>query len=420
MSELERRGKELADSGKYVPRGSDERGETSACAEVSDEHQSMLSGMRSGSWLDQQEFPPLEYSVPGIIPEGFGLIVAPPKAGKSWFVGCIGLACASGGLALGKIAVNERPTLYLALEDGHRRLQSRFRHIMGGKPLPADIHVITQAHSYEITGMIHEFTAAHPKSLVIVDTLGRVKPARPAGADPYAHDYAVGAGLKSAIDAASGSTLLVVHHSRKAESADFVDAVSGTAGLAGAADFVLVLSRKRHSDQAVLSVTGRDISEAEYALKSHDGLWQLDGDHLRDAAQMVQTRQEQSKLGDRALEVLALVNSRAETRAADLSKIGIEVEQARVYLKRLADTNRIAKSARGVYKSVISVMSVTSDSQNETQITEITQFSCRGCGAELTANNQTGQCSECRFIARQRAVADQLTNLEDPNGDTSA
>lgn len=374
------------------------------------QHDTLLSHMRDGTWLDQQIFPPLEYSVPGIVPEGFGLLVAPPKAGKSWLVGCLGLACASGGLALGKIPVEKRPTLYLALEDGHRRLQTRFRHIMGGQPIPDDIFVVTQAQSYEITGMIDEFTTDHPKGLVVVDTLGRVKPTRPSGADAYAHDYAVGAGLKNAIDRAGGSSLLVVHHSRKQESPDFVDAVSGTAGLAGAADFVLVLSRKRHSDEAVLSVTGRDVVECEIALKSHQGLWVLDGDHLRDATQMVETRREKDKLGDRALEVLALVNRRGETRAADLAELGIDGDTARVYLNRLADSGRIIKTGRGVYRGVTSVSTVTADALNETLITDVTP-SCSVCDTELSTNNQTGLCEECRYLARQEAITKQLADL---------
>ena len=33
----------------------------------------ILAGMFNGAWLDTQEFPPLQYAVTGIIPEGFGL-----------------------------------------------------------------------------------------------------------------------------------------------------------------------------------------------------------------------------------------------------------------------------------------------------------------------------------------------------------
>ena len=134
--------------------------------------------------------------------------------------------------------------------------------------------------------MITEFLQRYSngKPLIILDTLGKARPPRPPGADLYAWDYAIGTQLKDTIDAAPGASLLVVHHTRKAESSDFVDSVSGSQGIAGSADFLLVLSRKRHSDEALLSVTGRDIVEAEYALTVTDGVWQLDGTSLAEAA----------------------------------------------------------------------------------------------------------------------------------------
>src|SRR5215217_3565759 len=61
----------------------------------------LLATLRTGDWLDAQEFPPLTYAVPGLIPEGSVLLVGPPKIGKSWLVLTIALAAASGGKALG-------------------------------------------------------------------------------------------------------------------------------------------------------------------------------------------------------------------------------------------------------------------------------------------------------------------------------
>jgi hypothetical protein len=322
---------------------------------------SFLGGMVTGAWLDAQDFPPLEWSIPGVVPEGFGLLVGPPKLGKSWLVAGLGLACASGGKAFGRISVARRPVLYLALEDGHRRLQSRFRRLMCGERIPAEIHVITKAKQFEVLPMIEEFVLRHhdQKPLVILDTLGRAKAARQPGADSYQVDYAIGSRLKDAIDIAQGGTLLVVHHSRKAESADFIDAVSGTQGIAGSADFVLVLSRKRHSDDGVLAVTGRDVDENEYALTTDSGRWSLDGDTLAAASSAAEERRQQKQLGDKSLEVVALVNQRAETRAGDVQKaLGIDQHTARTYLSRLAESGRIHKSGRGIYKSVASVASV--------------------------------------------------------------
>ena len=67
----------------------------------------MLAGLRSGSWLDAQVFPPLRYAVPGLIPEGLSLLVGAPKIGKSWLELAISIAVASGGYALGHIQVGE-------------------------------------------------------------------------------------------------------------------------------------------------------------------------------------------------------------------------------------------------------------------------------------------------------------------------
>lgn len=338
-----------------------------------DESDDVLAGMFNGAWLDTQEFPPLEYAVAGIVPEGFGLLVSPPKAGKSWLVCGVGLACATGGLALGRISVDKRPVLYLALEDGQRRLQSRCRRIMCDQPIPA-IHFVTKAKPGEVIPMITEFLQRYSdgKPLIILDTLGKARPPRPPGADLYAWDYAIGTQLKDAIDSTTGASLLVVHHTRKAESSDFVDSVSGSQGIAGSADFLLVLSRKRHSDDALLSVTGRDLSEAEYALTVTDGVWQLDGGTLIDAAKTAEQRREKQQLGDISAKVLAFVDQRDETRAGDLGEIGIDQHTARTYLSRLAESGRICKTGRGMYKGVASVASVASNEDNATVATVAT------------------------------------------------
>jgi AAA domain len=65
----------------------------------------LLAGLRTGSWLDAQVFPPLSYVVPGLIPEGLSLLVGAPKIGKSWLSLAVALAAASGGCVLGPVKV---------------------------------------------------------------------------------------------------------------------------------------------------------------------------------------------------------------------------------------------------------------------------------------------------------------------------
>jgi AAA domain-containing protein len=106
----------------------------------------------TAAWLDEQQFAPLEYVVPGLICEGVGMLGGPPKKGKSFLMGNIALAVASGGKALNAIAVKQRPVLYLALEDGHRRLQDRLQRMNAEQPLPAALTLITKATPNEAIG----------------------------------------------------------------------------------------------------------------------------------------------------------------------------------------------------------------------------------------------------------------------------
>lgn len=325
----------------------------------------------TGDWLDGQEFAPLAFAVDGILPEGLGLLVAPPKKGKSFLVADIGLAVAAGGTALGAISVTQRPVLYLALEDGHRRLQNRFRRIRRGAPIPAGITVVTRATSAEAVELITEYLGQHAgkKPLVIVDTFGKIKPPRRAGQEAYLADYAAGAALKDIVDAVPGASLLLVHHTRKAEAADFVDSVSGTNGVAGAADFILALNRKRLANDAVLSVTGRDVVEKQYALIADEGiLWRLDGMDLLDAAATVERRSSEEKMSGRKLDVLRYVEGAASVvTATDVAKaLGGDMagDTAGKYLRRLADEGLISRAGRGQYLKV-SEVSVSGDAAGQ-------------------------------------------------------
>jgi hypothetical protein len=76
-------------------------------------------------------------------------------------------------------------------------------------------------------------------------------------------------------------SILVVHHLRKQGAADPLDEISGSTGLSGGADGVLVLKRDRGRADAYLHVTGREIEEeAELALRWDADLasWTLVGD----------------------------------------------------------------------------------------------------------------------------------------------
>jgi hypothetical protein len=327
----------------------------------------LLATLRTGAWLDAQEFPPLAYAVPGLIPEGSVLLVGAPKVGKSWLVLAVGLAASEGGKALG-IDIPKRPVLYAALEDGDRRLQDRCRRLLVGEKIPPEFQYVTRIEPGRVGDTIAAWIHWHqePPPLVILDTLGKVLPPTQLGEDRYQRDYRISSALKRIVDSYPGATLLINHHQRKADAADFVDAVSGTAGLAGAADTIIVLSRDRQEASGLLKVTGRDVAEGEYAVIFKDGaVWELDGHDLevaREKAQKVRaTTRAVAAAGDRMLDVVLYAYQHPDgVRRGDVAKaLKLEPNVAGVYLARAVKTGRLKRPERGLYTPVMSVASVT-------------------------------------------------------------
>lgn len=355
--ELIANGKAVAD--RYAQEAASRRSPGGVGSDA-DEHPTLLDGLMSAADLDRIVFAPLTEHVPGLVVEGFGVLAGPPKVGKSWLVGNIACGCACGGTVLNGIHVHGRSVLLVSLEDSPRRLQSRLRTIMCDRDLPRRLDVLTDVPRGWVMPAITEWLNRHRDDddppLVILDTLGRAREQRRAGDDPYIADYQFGARIKAVVDDVPGAALLAVHHTRKMAADDFVDTLSGTQGIAGSADYIIVLSRKRQSDEGILSVTGRDLEENEFAVRKDSGLWSLDGLDIMDAAATVTTRRQQAaetKLGNQSLDAVTFVDSRETTAPADLAAhLKIDNQAAGKLLGRLHDGGYIDKLHRGTYASL--------------------------------------------------------------------
>jgi hypothetical protein len=345
----------------------------------------LLAGVQNGAWLSEQDFPPLTYAVAELIPEGSTLLVGPPKAGKSFLILGLLLAVASGGVALSQIDVTKsRPVLYLALEDGDRRMQDRCQSLLEpGEPIPELFSYKTHIEPGTILATVAAWLRRHPDTaLVVIDTLGKVMPPAAMGESAYQRDYRVGSSLKALADNYPGLAIVVLHHDRKAASDDFVDSVSGTHGLAGAADTIIVLCRKRHSADGLLKITGRDVPENEYALTCAEGkAWQLDGADLAAAAEKAVERAATVRLSGTSADVLAFVSGHPEgVRARDVvEKFGSDAYQ---YLGRLTKSEHIDKIERGLYVPLSKGLS------------EVSEVSEPQVSAAETPENETDTLSE--------------------------
>ncbi len=218
--------------------------------------------------LMRTEFPEPRWAVPGLVAEGLNLLVGSPKLGKSWLVLGLGVAIASGGVALGKVPVEKGSVLYAALEDTPRRLQGRLKIILNGSPVPEGLHITTSLpRGADMVDIVSEWLDEHPDArLVVIDVLRKVTPRTGGNSNAYEADYDAMGSLKALADKHK-IAVIGVHHTRKMlDDGDVFNEVSGSTGLTGAADAILIAKRARNTAEAVLHVTGRDVTEQEYGL----------------------------------------------------------------------------------------------------------------------------------------------------------
>ena len=224
--------------------------------------------------LLNSEFKPPRWAVPDLLMEGLALLAGRPKLGKSWLALGLGVDVASGSQALGKIRTIAGEVLYLALEDGERRMQERLQLVLGDRPPPPLLSFAYDWPKFDDTEggleLLAEWMTTHPLArLIVIDTFKRVRPAEKGGSKRlYDLDYDALAPL-AALAREHGIAVVVVFHARKGEADDPLDLVSGTTGLSGACDAVFVLRRERGQADASLFVTGRDIEERDMAMKWH-------------------------------------------------------------------------------------------------------------------------------------------------------
>lgn len=290
------------------------------------------------------QFPEPKWAVPGILSEGVSLLAGPPKVGKSWLSLGLALAVAAGGQAFDSVPVPGGPVLYLALEDTPRRLQSRMGKLLGGQPAPAGLTLVTECPPFPQGGTeaIAQWLDRNPDArMVVIDVFAKMRGQAPQGVSAYDADYVSVSYAKRLADHYSVAVVLV-HHVRKAASEDFLTEVSGTNGIAGAADATLVLKRARGQADGILHVTGRDVDEAEYALQfqSASGAWHLlDGpvtDHI---------------VGDTRAAILRYVRAHPGAKPKDMAGElpHVDMDTIRRTCSRMAEAGQLTKDVGGRY-----------------------------------------------------------------------
>jgi hypothetical protein len=296
----------------------------------------------SAAALMAKQFEPVNYVVPGLIAEGVTLFGGKPKIGKSWMALDLALAIAGGWPVFGILPVMQGDVLYLALEDSERRLKSRMIK-KALKVAPERLMLATEWPDLD-SGCIADLddwadNMTRP-ALVIVDVLKQVRPRTRINEQLYDSDYRSLAGL-GRFARRRGIAVLVVHHVRKMEADDPLESLSGTNGLTGAADSIMVLKRDVGTGNCTLYVRGRDIEESEKVVRfvAETGTWDMIGDAT-----------EVGRTTEREAIISVLRQSDKALGARDVSDIsGQSYGAVRRTLARMAHDGEIAREGRGLY-----------------------------------------------------------------------
>jgi hypothetical protein len=225
----------------------------------------------------------LRWIIPVYLPEGLTLLGGRPKIGKSWMALDIAVGVSEGGLCLGQQCAS-REVLALMLEDNDRRLQRRLTMMLGAQKQEWPEH-LTYATSWPrlneggVDWMRDWVSKKKNPGLIIVDILERVR--QPIGSkdkrSTYSADYEALIMLHELATEAR-IPIVVLHHQRKLGADDLIDTLSGTLGLGGAVDSVLILGKDRNQPDKFFYGRGRDLEEFAVNVRQNDkGRWDVLG-----------------------------------------------------------------------------------------------------------------------------------------------
>jgi hypothetical protein len=221
------------------------------------------------------DYKPIEWIVQDTIPlEGVTVIVSPPKVGKSILALNIAIESSVSDKVLGYFKpCSKFDILYIDLEGTTRRSKSRIMKMLGNNPIPPALSIAYEWPRLHEGGLskLYDYATYHPKTkLFIIDTLGRIQKKSKTQADlgySYKKDIEE-IEIISTFCKTMGVAVILLHHTKKAESDDWVGMVSGTHGLSGSVDTLLYLQRRRGEFQGKLSVTGRDVEDRQFRINA--------------------------------------------------------------------------------------------------------------------------------------------------------
>jgi AAA domain len=240
--------------------------------------------------LQHEELPTLTEVMPGILPEGFGIIAGPSGTGKSFFCLQLALVVCRGLKFLGQWETRKSDVLYLGTEDSKRRMKGRVGDLDDedeGMRWPDNCTVVHQPQTLEggLVAQIIEWLDRHPEArLILIDMFADVRGPRKQQGNWYEEDRQAGKQLSHLANDRHLCIMATMHTNRLRQSEDPFERVYGGDGVLGACDIKTVLLPTSTFNQHTWSLKGRDVPEQHYTLSFVEGLWVYEGVKMADAS----------------------------------------------------------------------------------------------------------------------------------------
>lgn len=209
------------------------------------------------------------FIVDGMIYPGIHILSGDPKIGKSWMMLDMCLAVAKGEDFFGR-KTERGQVVYMALEDTFISLQSRMYELTDEPSENLFFTLLANSIGNGLEEDLRECKKMFPDlKMIVIDTLQKIRN----NIDmKYGADYQELSVLKSIADQL-GIAIILVHHNRKAHDSNPNNLISGTNGIAGCADGLLVFIR--NGENAKLHISGRGAPSLELNLKREKSKWIL-------------------------------------------------------------------------------------------------------------------------------------------------
>lgn len=232
--------------------------------------------------LQREALEPVRWIVHGFVSEGVTLLHGHSKLGKT-FVGLdTAAAIALGGKALGQFDAEPGRVLYIAREDGKRRMKGRLEHLFTDeREWPDRLHFIHKWLPMDNSGfaLLREWLRLYPDTrAVFMDPWTAMRPMHGRNGDVVKDDRRPLERLDE-IGHKRHIAFFVIHHSAQHDKGDSINNASGSSGVVQPCTCVYQFTRKRGENEGIISGDPKDAPSLNITVSRNDrtGFWNVLG-----------------------------------------------------------------------------------------------------------------------------------------------